>query len=76
VGQAVAVFLPTVSWRVKPLLLAYPAVMALTLVYSGEHWVIDVAAGIAYVILVLLLVAAAEAAVRRLRRRRARGGLT
>lgn len=37
-------------WRL--VVLAYPAVMALALVYLGEHYVVDVAAGIVYAVLV------------------------
>ena len=39
-------FLRRVSGWVRPLLLAYPLAMGLALVYTGEHWVIDVIAGI------------------------------
>jgi membrane-associated phospholipid phosphatase len=41
-------------------LLAYPLAMTFTLVYSGEHYVIDVLVGWAYVAAVFLLVGAAE----------------
>ena len=58
--MAVAFFLPMVSRRWWPLLLAYPLAMTFTLVYSGEHYVIDVLVGWAYVAGVFLLVGAAE----------------
>ncbi|MGH3545631.1 MAG: phosphatase PAP2 family protein [Mycobacteriales bacterium] len=46
----VAVFLAgLVAKKWWPLLLAYPLVMTLTLVYSGEHYVTDVLVGWAYV---------------------------
>jgi membrane-associated phospholipid phosphatase len=47
--MAVAFFLPVVRRRWWPLLLAYPLAMTFTLVYSGEHWVIDVLVGWLYV---------------------------
>ncbi|HLL67463.1 MAG TPA: phosphatase PAP2 family protein [Micromonosporaceae bacterium] len=47
-------------WRL--LLAAYPVAMGLTLVYSGEHWVIDVLVGWAYAGAVLLAVRSAERA--------------
>ena len=74
--MAVAVFLPHVSWKVKPLLLAYPAAMALTLIYSGEHWFIDVIAGIAYVVMVLAVAVAVAAGAESLVRRAGQGRLT
>ncbi|MBT8227844.1 MAG: phosphatase PAP2 family protein [Dactylosporangium sp.] len=58
----VAFFLPTVRRRWWPLLLSYPAAMAVVLVYSGEHWVIDALVGFVYVGLVFIGVAALEAA--------------
>jgi membrane-associated phospholipid phosphatase len=42
---AVVFFLPRTRHRFWPLLLAYPLLMALTLVSTGEHYVIDVVAG-------------------------------
>lgn len=46
----VAVFLATLlAKKWWPLLLAYPVVMGLTLMYSGEHYAIDVLVGWAYV---------------------------
>lgn len=40
-------------WWVRLLLLAYPAAMAFTLVYSGEHYVIDEIAGAVYALIAL-----------------------
>lgn len=45
---AVAFFARRVRRRWLPLLAAYPVAMAVTLVYTGEHWAIDVLAGWAY----------------------------
>jgi len=45
----VVFFLPRVRRRWWPLLLAYPLAMTFTLVYSGEHYMIDVLVGWAYV---------------------------
>jgi hypothetical protein len=53
-------FLPSVKRRWWPLLLAYPLAMTFTLVYTGEHYVIDVLIGWAYVVAVFLLVGAGE----------------
>lgn len=39
--------------RVRPLLLLYPALMAFTLVYSGEHYVIDEVVGVLYAVVLL-----------------------
>jgi PAP2 superfamily protein len=47
--MAVAFFLPMVRRRWWPLLLAYPLAMTFTLVYTGEHYVIDVLVGWVYV---------------------------
>jgi hypothetical protein len=58
--MAVAFFLPMVARRWWPLMLAYPLAMTFTLVYSGEHYVIDVLVGWAYVAGVFLIVGAAE----------------
>lgn len=38
---------------VRPLLLLYPALMAFTLVYSGEHYVTDEIAGVLYALVLL-----------------------
>ncbi|GAA0800775.1 phosphatase PAP2 family protein [Spirilliplanes yamanashiensis] len=53
-------FLPAVRRRWWPLLLAYPLAMTFTLVYSGEHYIIDVLVGWAYVGAVFALVSAGE----------------
>jgi membrane-associated phospholipid phosphatase len=53
-------FLPMVGKRWWPLLLAYPLAMTFTLVYSGEHYFVDVLVGWAYVIVIFLVVGAAE----------------
>jgi len=58
--MAVAFFLPVVRRRWWPLLLAYPLAMTFTLVYSGEHYVIDVLVGWVYVAVTFLVVGAAE----------------
>ena len=41
---------PYVASRARPLLVAYPIAMALTLVYTGEHYVIDIVIGWCYVL--------------------------
>ena len=56
----VAFFLPVTARRLWPLLLAYPLAMGFTLVYSGEHYVIDALVGWGYVAGVFALVALAE----------------
>ncbi len=53
-------FLRSTRRRWWPLLLAYPLAMTFTLVYSGEHYVIDVLVGWAYVGLTFLVVGWAE----------------
>ena len=53
-------FLTATRRRWWPLLLAYPLAMTFTLVYSGEHYVIDVLVGWAYVGLTFLVVGLAE----------------
>jgi membrane-associated phospholipid phosphatase len=58
--MAVAFFLPVVRKRWWPLLLAYPLAMTFTLVYSGEHYVIDVLVGWLYVAATFFLVGLAE----------------
>jgi hypothetical protein len=40
--------LPRVPRWSRPLIACYPLAMGLTLVYTGEHWVVDIIAGIAY----------------------------
>jgi membrane-associated phospholipid phosphatase len=58
--MAVAFFLPMVRKRWWPLLLAYPLAMTFTLVYTGEHYVIDVLVGWLYVAATFFLVGLAE----------------
>jgi membrane-associated phospholipid phosphatase len=58
--MAVAFFLPLVRRRWWPLLLAYPLAMTFTLVYSGEHYVIDVLVGWLYVAATFVAVGFAE----------------
>ena len=59
-----------VSRRIRPLLLAYPPAMAISLVYAGEHYVIDVLVGAAYALLVAGAVNAAAAVIARVRSER------
>ncbi|WP_422774272.1 phosphatase PAP2 family protein [Plantactinospora sp. WMMC1484] len=56
----VVFFLGTTRRRWWPLLLCYPLAMTFTLVYAGEHYVIDVLVGWAYVGLTFLVVGLAE----------------
>jgi hypothetical protein len=56
----VAFFLPAVRRRWWPLLLSYPLAMTFTLVYAGEHYVIDVLVGWAYVGVTFVVVGVAE----------------
>jgi hypothetical protein len=58
--MAVVFFLPMVRRRWWPLLFAYPLSMTFTLVYTAEHWVIDVLVGWAYVGLVFVITGLAE----------------
>ncbi|MEU4421420.1 phosphatase PAP2 family protein [Actinoplanes sp. NPDC024001] len=58
--MSVVFFLPMIRKRWWPLLFAYPLSMTFTLVYTAEHWVIDVLVGWAYVGLVFLVVGLAE----------------
>lgn len=67
----VAFFFTRVGRGWLPVLLAYPAAMLFTLVYSAEHYVVDVLVGWAYVGLTFLLVGLAE---RWWRRRRSQIG--
>ncbi|MEH1015013.1 phosphatase PAP2 family protein [Micromonospora sp. CPCC 206060] len=53
-------FLRSTRRRWWPLLLAYPLAMTFTLVYSGEHYVIDVLVGWAYVGMTFLAVGLGE----------------
>jgi len=67
----VAFFLPTIRKRWWPLLLAYPLAMTFTLVYTGEHYMIDVFVGWTYVVVTMVGVSAGERAWAAWRRRRA-----
>jgi hypothetical protein len=58
--MAVVFFLPMVRKRWWALLLAYPLAMTFTLVYTAEHWVIDVLVGWAYVGIVFVIVGLGE----------------
>jgi membrane-associated phospholipid phosphatase len=58
--MAVAFFLPMVRRRWWPVLLAYPLAMTFTLVYTGEHYVIDVFVGWIYVAATFVLIGWAE----------------
>lgn len=53
-------FLPKVPKRWWPLLLAYPLAMTFTVVYCGEHYVVDVLAGWCYVLATMVAVDLAE----------------
>lgn len=53
-------FLPAVRRRWWPLLLAYPLAMTFTLVYTGEHYVVDIVVGWVYVGATFLVVGLAE----------------
>ena len=60
-AMSVAVFfIPRVRKRWIPLLLGYPVLMSLTLVYTGEHYIADALVGYVYVGVVYLLVGLAE----------------
>jgi membrane-associated phospholipid phosphatase len=54
------------GWR--PLLVAYPLIMAFTLVYTAEHYVIDILLGWVLAVVVMAVINRYEA------RRRARAG--
>jgi len=58
--MVIVFFLPAVRKRWWPLMLCYPLAMTFALVYSGEHYVIDVLMGWAYVGVTFVLVWAAE----------------
>ena len=51
---AVAFFLPGKPRRVQAVMLLFPLAMAWTLVYAGEHYVIDIIAGWLYVVVVMV----------------------
>jgi hypothetical protein len=52
--------IPRVARRWRPLLACYPLAMMFSLVYSGEHWVIDTLIGIGYAVVVLLALTSLE----------------
>ncbi|CAM3950753.1 phosphatase PAP2 family protein [Nocardiopsis gilva] len=54
---AAVFFAPLIRRRWWPLLLLYPVSMALTLMYTGEHWFVDILAGWAAVPMAYALVA-------------------
>ena len=56
----VAFFVDRARRRWWPLLFAYPLAMTFTLVYSGEHYIVDVFVGWAYVVVTLVVVGAGE----------------
>lgn len=56
----VAFFLPSVRARWWPVLVAYPLAMTFTLVYSGEHYVVDVLVGAGYALVTVLGLGVAE----------------
>ncbi|WP_430784016.1 phosphatase PAP2 family protein [Actinoplanes sp. G11-F43] len=58
--MSVVFFLPVVKKWLWPVLFAYPLSMTFTLVYTAEHWVIDVLVGWAYVGVVFLVVGLGE----------------
>jgi membrane-associated phospholipid phosphatase len=58
-------FWSRVRWWVKALLAVYAVAMGLTLVYAGEHYVIDVLLGWAYAGLAVLAVSRFYAVTRR-----------
>jgi hypothetical protein len=58
--MAVSFFLPSLRKRWWPVVLAYPLAMTFTLVYSAEHYVVDVLVGWLYVAATFLLVGLAE----------------
>lgn len=63
-AMLVAVFFRRrVSRRVRPLLLAYPPAMAISLIYTGEHYVVDVLAGVVYVLAITGAVSATPALI-------------
>ena len=55
-----AVLWPTVNWWSRTVLATYAVAMGVTLVYGGEHYVVDVLIGWAYVALTMVLVARVE----------------
>lgn len=61
-------FLPSTRRRFWPFLLSYPLAMTFTLVYSGEHYVIDVLVGWTYVVFILVIVDFGERSWRRVQK--------
>jgi membrane-associated phospholipid phosphatase len=57
---AVAFFFAQVPRRWVPVLLLYPLAMTFSLVYAGEHYVVDVLVGWAYVLIAMVVVRSAE----------------
>ncbi len=53
-------FFPRVPRRWRPLLFAYPLAMTFTVLYCGEHYVVDVLAGWGYVLATFALVGVVE----------------
>jgi membrane-associated phospholipid phosphatase len=53
-------FVSQVARKWWPLLLSYPLAMAITLIYTGEHYLIDVLAGWAYAFVTFLVVGLGE----------------
>ena len=52
----IAIFLWPLARRARPLLVAYPAAMAFALVYTAEHYVVDILLGWAYALAALWVV--------------------
>jgi membrane-associated phospholipid phosphatase len=62
VAAMVAIFLwRRMHWRWRPLLVGYALIMAFALVYSAEHYVIDILLGWAFAVVVLIVVGYLEA---------------
>ncbi|HEY2174102.1 MAG TPA: phosphatase PAP2 family protein [Mycobacteriales bacterium] len=53
-------FIPRAPWWGKILLACYPLLMGLALVYSGEHYVLDLLFGYVYAVVVMVVVGAGE----------------
>ena len=62
VAAMVAIFFwRRIHWRWRPLLVGYALIMAFALVYSAEHYVIDILLGWAFAVIVLIVVGYLEA---------------
>jgi len=48
---------PRVKTRWRPLPASYPLAMMFSLVYSGEHWIVDTLTGIGYAVVTMLATA-------------------